>query len=200
MVLAPLLINRVCYNGFMDLNDIRDELRRLTKAAVHQGPVTLASGKISDFYIDGRQVTLKPEGVFYIANVMAGLLSGIEFDAVGGPTMGADPIVGALLYHYASIDPAGGLTGFIIRKEAKAHGMQKMIEGPPLEPGARVVLVEDVVTSGGSIVKAAKAVEEAGARVVKMLAVVDRQEGAKASLSAAGYDFEAIFTRQQLNS
>lgn len=184
----------------MNQSEMRESLKRLTLAAVHRGTVKLSSGAVSDFYIDGRQVTLKPEGVFYIANVMAGLLSGIEFDAVGGPTMGADPIVGALLYHYGSIDPAGGLTGFIIRKEAKAHGMQKMIEGPPLEPGARVVLVEDVVTSGGSIVKAAKAVEEAGARVVKMLALVDREEGAQKTLSAAGYDFEAIFTRRRLNS
>jgi len=181
----------------MNLNAIRFELRRLTKAAVHKGPVTLASGKISDFYIDGRLVTLSAEGLQYTAALMADLLAGIDFDAVGGPTMGADPIVGALLYHFWSTEQRR-VAGFIIRKEAKSHGMQKMIEGPPLAPGARVVLVEDVVTSGGSIVKAAKAVEEAGALVVKMLALVDREEGAKERLSAAGYDFEAIFTRSDL--
>ncbi|MDP1809681.1 MAG: orotate phosphoribosyltransferase [Actinomycetota bacterium] len=188
-----------CYNGFMDLIAMRQELRRLTMAAVHKGPVTLASGKISDFYIDGRLVTLSAEGLYLTACLMADLLKDDDFDAVGGPTMGADPLVGALLYHFWSTEQRR-IDGFIIRKEAKGHGMQKMIEGLPLPEGARAVLVEDIVTSGGSIIKAAKAVEEAGAHVVKMLALVDREEGAHETLAAAGYDFEAIFTRSELIS
>lgn len=176
---------------------MREALKRLTLSAVKRGTVKLSSGAVSDFYIDGRQVTLKPEGAFYIANVMADMLSGLTYDAIGGPTMGADPIVGALCYHIWAEEQSPA-SGFIIRKEAKAHGLQKMIEGPSLPDGARVVLVEDVVTSGGSIFKAAKAVEESGASVVKMLALVDREEGAQATLSGAGYDFEAIFSRNEL--
>lgn len=176
---------------------MREALKRLVVNAVHKGPVTLASGKISDFYIDGRLVTLDAEGLQYTAELMAEMLKGASFDAIGGPTMGADSIVGALLYHFwATEDRRVG--GFLIRKEAKAHGMQKMIEGPALASGERVVLVEDVVTSGGSVLKAAKAVEEAGAKVVKILALVDREEGAAAALADAGYDFTAIFSKTEL--
>lgn len=176
---------------------MREALKRLTLSAVHRGTVKLSSGQVSDFYIDGRQVTLLPEGLYYTAWLMADLLKNIEFDAVGGPTMGADPIVGALLYHFWASEKRP-VAGFIIRKEAKGHGLQKLVEGPPLAAAARVVIVEDVVTSGGSVLKAAKAVEEAGAKVVKILALVDREDGAKGTLSNAGYDFETLFTHREL--
>jgi len=181
----------------METLKVREALKRLVTDSIHKGPVTLASGKISDFYIDGRLVTLSADGLQLTAVLMADMLGDLDFDAVGGPTMGADPIIGALLYHYWSTAkrPVGG---FIIRKEAKAHGMQKMIEGPELPDDPRVVLVEDVVTSGGSVLKAAKAVEAAGAEVVKILAVVDREEGAQETLTGAGYDFAAIFTKTEL--
>ena len=181
----------------MDLDQMREALRRRTIDAVSRGSVRLASGKISDFYIDGRRVTLDPKALFYIARLMADGLDGVDFDAVGGPTIGADPIVGALLYHFW-VTEQKPIAGFIIRKEAKTHGLQKLIEGPQFKAGARVVLVEDVVTSGGSVLKAARVVEAADAKVVKILALVDREEGAGDTFAAAGYDFAALFKRREL--
>lgn len=169
----------------------------MVRGAVSKGPVKLASGALSDFYIDGRQVTLDPRGAYYIANVMADMLAGIEFVAVGGPTMGADPIVGALCYHFG-VREGPAVTGFIIRKESKGHGLGRMIEGPELAEGARVVVVEDVVTSAGSVLRGIAAVEATGARVVKVLALVDREAGGSRALSEAGYDYEPVFTRSQL--
>lgn len=174
---------------------MKKKLKGLTLACVQRGTVKLASGVVSDFYIDGRQVTLNPEGVYYIAHIMAAMLQEVEFEAVGGPTMGADPIIGALAYHLFCVDKLPVKT-FIVRKETKAHGLQKMIEGPSLIAGDRVVMVEDVVTSGGSILKAIRAVEDLGCQVVKVLALVDREQGAGALL--AQYHFAAIFTRREL--
>lgn len=181
----------------MESSDMREALLAMVRGAVSEGPVRLASGALSDFYIDGRQVTLDPRGLFYTAHVMAEMLADTEFDAVGGPTMGADPIVGALCYHFGAVADVS-MTGFIIRKESKSHGLQRMIEGPELASGARVVIVEDVVTSAGSVLKGIAAVEAAGARVVKVLALVDREAGGRRALTDAGYDYGPVFTRSQV--
>lgn len=181
----------------MDIEQMKAELRHLTLGAVKRGSVRLSSGIVSDFYFDGRQVTLLPEGAYYIARIMGEMLNDVEYEGIGGPTMGADPIVGALCYYLFTVKNKN-VSGFIVRKEAKAHGLGKMVEGPELKPGAKVVMVEDVVTSGGSILKAAKAVEEGGSQVVKMLALLDREEGAGEALAKEGYDFEAIYTRSDL--
>lgn len=181
----------------MDAVSLRDELKELVRSAVRRGTVRLSSGAVSDFYIDGRQVTLAPRGAFCLASVMAAMLEKTEFNALGGPTLGADPIIGALCHHFG----AAGLTAptcFIIRKEEKEHGLGRRIEGPAWGPDARAVIVEDVVTSGGAVLKGIAAVEEAGAMVVKVLAMVDREAGGKETLMDRGYDFEAVFTRSEL--
>ncbi len=181
----------------MDSSEMREALKQMVLESVHKGQVKLASGNTSDFYIDGRLVTLRSQGAYYIACLMADVLETVEYEAVGGPTMGADPIIGALCYHLFATK-SKDVAAFIVRKETKGHGLQKLIEGPAFRQGQRVVIVEDVVTSGGSILKAIRAVEEADGVIVKVLALVDREAGAQQTLSEFGYDYEALFTRSEL--
>jgi orotate phosphoribosyltransferase len=175
----------------------RDELMALVKGTVAEGTVTLASGAKSDFYIDGRQTTLDSRGLMLTAQLMWERIKTWDVTAVGGPTMGADPIVGGILM--AAAAEGKHLKGFLIRKEAKAHGMQKWVEGPALNDGERVVIIEDVVTSGGSAIKAIDGMNtQYKPKVVKVLCLVDRQAGATEKLKAAGYEYEALFTRKDL--
>lgn len=175
----------------------RDELMNLVKATVAEGTVTLASGATSDFYIDGRQTTLTARGLKLTSELMWERIKQWDVTAVGGPTMGADPIVAGILMAAAS--EGVDLKGFLIRKEAKAHGMQRWVEGPELADGERVVIIEDVVTSGGSAIKAIEGMsQQYKPKVVKILCLVDRQAGAVEKLKAAGYDYEALFTRKDL--
>ncbi|NQT87507.1 orotate phosphoribosyltransferase [bacterium] len=159
------------------------------------GKVRLASGAIADYYIDCRSVTTHPEGAYRIAEIILDMIADDDVDALGGPTLGADPIVGAVCY--ASHCRNRPLPGFIVRKEAKGHGMQKMIEGHMPE-GAKVVVVEDVLTSGGSVLKAVRAIEEAGGTVVRIVGIVDRQAGASTLFRKAGYELSTIFTKDDL--
>jgi len=175
----------------------REELMQLVKGTVAEGTVTLASGATSDFYIDGRQTTLTSRGLHLTAQLMWERIKDLDVTAVGGPTMGADPIIGGILM--AAAAEGRSLKGFIIRKESKGHGMQKRVEGPELEDGERVVIVEDVVTSGGSALTAIEGMHtQYKPKVVKIMALVDRQAGATEKLAAAGYEYEALFTRKDL--
>jgi len=174
------------------------ELLEMVRGVVRRGKVTLSSGAVSDFYIDLRLLTLNPRGAYLVANLFAALLASTDFDAIGGLTMGADPIVGAFCYHaYLNRQL---INGFIIRKSAKEHGTRKSIEGPAIAADSRVVIVDDVVTSGASIATAYQAVSDRGAIVVKALAVVDREEGAAERVSRLGIDYAAIFTRSEILS
>src|SRR3954471_13194890 len=159
----------------------------LRRDALRTGTFTLASGRTSHYYVDGRRVTLSAEGAALIgAGVLDLLADRPEVAAVGGLTLGADPIVGATL----AVAAARGLDhwrGFLVRKEAKGHGTGKLIEGP-LEPGSAVVVVDDVATTGGSSLQAVDAVEAFGCRVARVVAVLDRLEGA-AACAARGLDF-----------
>lgn len=171
-----------------------DELKALVKATIAEGPVKLASGATSDFYIDGRLTSLSGRGLELVSRLMWQRIAGLNIAAVGGPTMGADPIIAGIMQEAAR--QGSHINGFIIRKEAKGHGMQKLVEGPPLAEGARVVIVEDVVTSGGSAITAIeKLMSQYKPRVVKVLAIVDRLSGAAENLKKAGLEFEALFTR-----
>jgi orotate phosphoribosyltransferase len=175
----------------------RDELMQLVKSTVAEGPVKLASGATSDFYIDGRQTTLTARGLKLTAELMWERIKQWDVTAVGGPTMGADPIVAGILM--AAANEGVNLKGFLIRKEAKAHGMQRWVEGPELSDGERVVIIEDVVTSGGSAIKAIEGMnQQYKPKVVKVLCLVDRQAGATENLQKAGYEYEALFTRKDL--
>jgi len=176
-------------------NELHDELLKLVKEkAVRKGEHTLSSGGKSNYYIDGKQVTLDPQGILLVGKAILGMLHGVQVDAVGGPTLGADPIAAAVAL--LSSQTGKPLKAFIVRKEEKKHGTQKRIEGPELSPGSRVVMVEDVITSGISVLEAIHEVEKLKCRVVKVICLVDREEGADKTLSA--YNFSPIFTKTEL--
>ena len=176
---------------------MKDRLIEILKErSVRTGHFTLASGKTSDLYVDARQTTLSPEGATVLAKL---ILEHLHPDAVGigGPVTGADPITGAVITH--SWQQGRPLHGFMVRKEAKGHGAGNQVEGRfGLPDGANVTMIEDTVTTGGSLLKAIKAVEAAGLEVVQVLCVVDRSEGAAHIFSDAGYTLEALVTRADI--
>jgi len=174
----------------------RDELLEMIRGIVSVGEVQLSSGAMSDFYIDLRRLTLDPRGSFLIANLISDKLKSVEFEAIGGLTIGADPIVGAICYHASLTD--AGITGFLVRKEDKTHGMMKRIEGPEIKKGAKIILVDDVVTSGGSTLEAYNTVMKSGYSVIKAIAIVDREEGAREMIESLEIEFEALFTKSEI--
>lgn len=162
------------------------------------GRVTLSSGLEADYYVDLRRATLHHEAAPLIGKVMLKLLAdnGIkDIDAVGGLTMGADPVATALMHQAAGQGIA--LDAFVVRKQAKAHGMGRQVEGPSVE-GKRVVVLEDTSTTGGSPLTAAEALKAAGAIVVAVATVVDRNTGAKEAIEAAGYPYLTAITLADL--
>ncbi len=159
--------------------------------ALRFGTFTLASGKIANFYLDCRQLTLHPQGANQVALGMLELLRTDMPNAIGGMAIGADPISAATitLAGQQQID----LRGFIVRKEAKQHGMGRQVEGP-VESGMSAVIVEDVVTSGGSALKAVEAAREFGLQVNRVLAVIDRLEGGREAIEAQGLKIQTLLT------
>lgn len=165
----------------------------LERGALKYGDFTLSSGKKSSYYFDGRLLSLDPEGAHLIAQALLPLLRQAGAQAIGGLTLGADPIVSAVALASHLESPQGrGIPGFIVRKEAKGHGTRQGIEGPRLVEGSRVAIVDDVCTTGGSLFQAIEAAEAAGCTVVKVLAVLDRREGGSDELRRRGYDFAAL--------
>ena len=192
--MAPGIGNLVSFS-IMDDTALKNELLKLIREkAVVRGERTLASGKKSSYYIDGKQVTLNPFGIKIVARTILSMIEDLDADAIGGPTIGADPIATAV--SFLSAETKNPLRAFIVRKEAKKHGMQKMIEGPTLHPGEKVVMVEDVITTGGSVLAAIKEVESLKVQVVKVICLVDRNEGAKETL--AKYHYSPIFNLEEL--
>ncbi|WP_218082825.1 orotate phosphoribosyltransferase [Anthocerotibacter panamensis] len=180
------------------MNDLR--LRLLTlicERAYRQGDFTLSSGLKSSYYIDGKQVTLDAEGAWLTGKLLFELLpEGTQ--AVGGLTLGADPIATAVsVISYGEGRP---IPAFIVRKQAKDHGANQQVEGPKLPPRSRVVIVEDVVTTGGSALQAVTAVEALGWQVAAILTVVDRQQGGAERYASQGYPFQALFTIPELQA
>ena len=171
-------------------------LQVLKKKALKRGRVVLSSGKVSDYYFDGRLVTLSSEGAHLVANIILELIKDKNITAIGGPTLGADPIVGAVI-GLAAIKKKR-LSGFIVRKTTKKHGMQRLIEGPPLAKGSKVVLVDDVATTGGSLVEAKKALDRQGVIVDCAIVIVDREEGAAENLANAGCTLISIFKKRDI--
>ena len=157
-----------------------------------RGEFTLSSGKKSNYYLDGRVITLTPEGAYLVASIILEMVEGQDIAAIGGPTLGADPIVGAVAaISYIKQIP---VKTFIVRKETKEHGAQRQIEGPALENKRKVILVDDVATTGKALIEAKAALDKAGIPVDTAIVIVDRLEGAKDNLAKAGLRLESIFT------
>ena len=159
----------------------------IKKAVVH-GKVILSSGKEADYYVDLRRITLDHVAAPLVGEVMLDLTKDLDFDAVGGLTLGADPVATAMMHVAAAKGRA--LDSFVVRKEGKAHGLQRRIEGPDVQ-GKRVLAVEDTSTTGGSVLTAVDALKEAGAIVVGVAVIVER--GAKDAIEAAGYKYYAAY-------
>ncbi|NUQ33656.1 MAG: orotate phosphoribosyltransferase [Planctomycetaceae bacterium] len=175
--------------------DARKELLGMLRSTLAQGPVKLASGKMSDFYIDGRITSLDGRGLLLIGEAFYNLYKDRGLDAVGGPTLGADPIVSAVAYTFAL--KGKPINAFIIRKEPKGYGKQAWVEGPALKPGAKVAILEDVCTTGGSALKAIEGLrQQYEPEIVSVSCLVDRQEGAAEAFAKAGLKFEPLFTRK----
>ena len=172
----------------------RDDLKNeIVKKAVVHGKVILSSGKEADCYVDLRRVTLDHVAAPLVGEVMLDLTKDLEFDAVGGLTLGADPVATAMMHVAASKGRA--LDSFVVRKAEKAHGLQRRIEGPDVV-GKRVLAVEDTSTTGGSVLTAVDALKEAGAIVVGVAVIVER--GAKQAILDAGYKYYAAYSLQDL--
>ncbi|CAG37645.1 orotate phosphoribosyltransferase [Desulfotalea psychrophila] len=173
----------------------------LLEKSYREGAFTLTSGKTSDFYIDGKQTTLSAEGALLCGKLLFQLIAENEtkIDAVGGMTLGADPLVTAV--SIASFLQDAPIPAFIVRKEAKGHGTGNYIEGlKNMADGCTVALLEDVVTTGGTLIKVIDRVEAAGFKVGLVATVIERQEGGTAVLAEAGYTLKSIFTREELLS
>lgn len=159
--------------------------------ALQFGTFTLASGKTSSYYLDGKQVTLHAEGLRLLSAGLLDLLDDVSFDAVGGMSIGADPIIAGLLT--AAAERGRPLRGCLVRKEPKGHGTNRYVEGP-VQPGDRVVVVEDVVTTGGSALMAVDRLREFGAEVVQVAGIVDRLQGGADRFAEHGVPFRALLT------
>ena len=169
---------------------LREEI--INKAVVH-GKVILSSGKEADYYVDLRRVTLDSVAAPLVGDVMLDLCADLDFDAVGGLTLGADPVATAMLH--AASRRGRKLDAFVVRKSEKAHGLQRRIEGPDVK-GRTVVAVEDTSTTGGSVLTAVEALEAEGAIVVGVAVIVDRGAGAK--IEEAGFKYLAAYTLPEL--
>lgn len=161
--------------------------------ALKFGDFTLASGKKASYYLDGKQITLHSRGLQLVSQGLLELIDTRNVQAVGGMSIGADPIAAGVLCAAAThgID----LLGFLVRKEAKGHGTQKYVEGP-IEPGMKVAIVEDVVTTGGSSLQAVERLHEFGCEVTQVLAIIDRMEGGAANFARAGLKFQSLLSIQ----
>ncbi len=169
-----------------DADDKDDLAAHVKNLAVVRGRVTLASGREADYYVDMRRVTLDGAAAPLVGRVMSELTRDLDFDAVGGLTLGADPVATAMLHARAA---AGSrLDAFVVRKDVKAHGLQRRIEGTDVQ-GRRVLVVEDTSTTGGSALTAVEAVREAGGEVVAVAVVVDRGTGAAERVAEAGLEY-----------
>ncbi len=170
----------------------KEELKSLIKEkSLEFGDFTLASGKKASYYLDCRKLTLSAKGANQVAAGILDLLEGDMPDAVGGMAIGADPITASIITLAGQRDLP--LAGFIVRKETKEHGKGQDVEGPVV-PGQRVVIVEDVVTTGGSSVKAIEKVEAFGLTVVGVIAIIDRLEGGAEAFTSRGYKFQSLLT------
>ena len=171
-----------------DIAADRARLLEIVRAmAIVHGRVTLSSGKEADYYVDLRRITLDGEASPLVGRVMR---ADLDFDAVGGLTLGADPVATSMLH--AAAASGDRLDAFVVRKAGKAHGLQQRIEGPSIQ-GRRVLVVEDTSTTGSSPLDAARAAQEAGATVVAVATIADRATGAAEKFADAGFEYRHVF-------
>jgi orotate phosphoribosyltransferase len=172
-------------------------IQLLRERSLRRGAFTLASGRTSTYYIDARLTTMSPEGMAVLGPFALAVMreQGWHPDAVGGLTLAADPVAYAIAY--ASNDHPPRVRAFTVRKEAKQHGTGRLVEGP-VAAGDRVVIVEDVITTGGSALRAAAGARAFGLHVAGVVAVVDREEGGRPAIEAAGYDVLCLTTVSEL--
>lgn len=189
------------------MEQLRKEILELVyKKAYQRRRVRLASGRESDFYVDCRQVTLAAEGVYKLACYILKLIrrENLSVAAVGGPVMGAVPLAAAVsLMSYQNFlsDPSVCLLDtFYVRSEPKGHGTGRQVEGTALQAGTPLLVLDDVLTTGGSILKAVGVLRETGCLVKKVLVIVDRQEGGRENLEEAGLNVGSILTRVDLET
>jgi len=173
---------------------VREQLKEeIIKKAVVHGKVVLSSGKEADYYVDLRRITLDSTAAPLVGEVMLELTKELDFDAVGGLTLGADPVATAMLH--AAAKKGRKLDAFVVRKAEKAHGLQRRIEGPDVK-GRRVLAVEDTSTTGGSVLTAVEALREAGADVVGVAVIVER--GAKEKVESEGLKYLSAYQLSDL--
>jgi orotate phosphoribosyltransferase len=183
-----------------DLTQIRQRLKELLlQKSYREGKIKLSSGRESDFYIDGKQTTLDAEGAYLCGKLLYEMIckEGKNIGGVGGMTLGADPLVTAV--SIVSYLEGESLPAFIVRKESKSHGTENYLEGKEnLAKGSCVALLEDVVTTGGTLLQVIERVEVQGFEVGLVATIVDRQEGGEEALAAKGYKLLSLFTREEL--
>jgi len=168
----------------------RDALRAQIQAkAVVHGEVVLSSGKKADYYVDLRRITLDGEAAPLVGSVLLDLTADLDYEAVGGLTLGADPVAAAMLH--AAAARGQSLDAFVVRKSEKQHGLQRRVEGPDVK-GRRVLAVEDTSTTGGSVLTAVEALREAGADIAAVVVIVDR--GAGARIQEAGLEYRSAYS------
>ncbi len=183
-------------NASTDIAAARARLLEIIKdKAIVHGRVTLSSGKEADYYVDLRRITLEGEASPLVGVVVRDLVEDLDYDAIGGLTLGADPVATAVLH--ASASAGDRKDAFVVRKAGKAHGLQQRIEGPSVE-GRRVVVVEDTSTSGASALEAVEAVRAAGGEVVAVASIADRDTGAGEKFAEAGLEYRFVYGLQDL--
>jgi orotate phosphoribosyltransferase len=170
-----------------DRDALLDQIK--SKAVVHE-PVVLSSGLTADYYIDLRRITLDGEAAPLVGRLMRELTANLQYDAVGGLTLGADPLAAAMLH--AAAAEGVRLDAFVVRKAEKQHGLQRRIEGPDVT-GRRVLAVDDTSTTGASVLTAVEALREAGAEVVAVAVLADRDTGAREKVESAGLSYRFVY-------
>ncbi len=177
----------------LTVEQCRKELFGLLKTkAFFKGKFILSSGKESSFYLDARLVSLSAPGAYYTGRIILDMANGLPVDAIGGPTLGADPMVGAV----ASLGFQAGkpLPTFIIRKQPKAHGKQQQVEGPELKEGANVIIIDDVATTGKAFIESIEVLQKMKVNILKAICIIDRGEGATEALAKYNVPMASIFT------
>ena len=170
-------------------------IEKIKELAIVHGQVTLSSGRTAEFYVDMRRVTLDGAAAPLVGRVMRDLVADWEFDAAGGLTLGADPVATAMLHAAAAAGER--LDAFVVRKAEKQHGLRRRIEGAPVA-GRRVLVVEDTSTTGGSPMTAVQALQDAGAEVVGVAVIVDRDTGARERIEGAGLAYRFAVSSAEL--